>query len=427
MEECKRISLLPGVTLNYVASDQFKTDYLSISLLRPLKREEAGLNSLLPEVLLQGCAQYPDMQSVAHRLDDLYGAGAGTMSRRWGEVQLVGLYGDCVSDRWTGGTPVLEPVIDMLGQLLLHPALENGAFCRDYVEAEKLNLIRAIQAQINNKRAYASRRMQEIMFADEAYGINKAGTEETVSAITPESLFAHYQYILAHSDLQLFYLGSASEERVTRAFRAALEGLPRGETDPVGTVVVRRAETVRQATETMDVAQGQLVMGLRTDCVGGEPGSAALLLCNAVLGGTVSSKLFLKVREEMSLCYSVGSGLDRTKGVMTISAGIAFENEEKARAAILQQLEDCKNGAITAEELENARSYLISTLKMCQDSPARQEELAISKAVGGAGTPYTVQIEQLREVTAEEVSAAARKLTLDTVYFLKGGDTDGAA
>ena len=47
--------------------------------------------------------------------------------------------------------------------------------------------------------------------------------------------------------------------------------------------------------------------------------------------------------------------------------------------------------------------------------------------MGGAGTPYTVQIEQLREVTAEEVSAAARKLTLDTVYFLKGGDTDGAA
>ena len=422
----RRSFIMPDVALTYIPTDKFKTGYLSLSLLRPLDRREAALNSLLPEVLLQGSARWPDMQAISDRLDEFYGAGLESMNRRRGEVHLIGLFSDCVDDRYTP-EGVLEPVIETMGELLLNPALEGGVFREDYVRIEQQNLIRAIQAQINDKRSYASRRLLELMFRGEAYGIDRRGTEEDVNVITPEGLYSHYQNILAASRVELFYMGGAEEERVADCFRRALEPLPRTAVDPVGTVVLRRAGEPREITETAEVTQGKLVMGLRTDCIGTEPDYPGLLLLNGVLGGTVSSKLFQNVREAMSLCYYAGSGIDKAKGIMTISAGIAFENYEIAKQAILQQLEDCRRGAITGEELESARSYIRSTLQIAKDSPSRQEELSIGQALGIGSADLDAQIAALDAVTADQVQAAANKLTLDTIYFMKGEEPDAAS
>ena len=421
----RRSFILPDVALTYIPTDKFKTGYLSLSLLRPLCRQEAACNSLLPEVLLQGSRLHPDMQAISDHLDELYGAGLESMNRRRGEVHLIGLFADCVDDRYTP-EGVLEPVIHTMAELLLDPALEDGAFREDYVRIEQQNLIRAIQAQINDKRSYASRRLLELMFPDEAYGIDRRGTEEAVAAITPRSLYEHYRRILASSRVELFYLGGAEEDRVADCFRAALQDLPRSQADPVGTVVRRRAEQFHEFVETADVTQGKLVMGLRTDCVGTDPEYPALMLLNGVLGGTVSSKLFQNVREAMSLCYYASSGIDKAKGIMTISAGIAFEDYEIAKQAILQQLEDCRQGKITEEELTGARSYLRSTLQIAKDSPSRQEELSVGQALGIGTADLDQQIAALDRVTVSQVQAAANRLTLDTIYFMKGESADAA-
>ena len=167
-------------------------------------------------------------------------------------------------------------------------------------------------------------------------------------------------------------------------------------------------------------------MGLRTDCVGTDPEYPALMLLNGVLGGTVSSKLFQNVREAMSLCYYASSGIDKAKGIMTISAGIAFEDYEIAKQAILQQLEDCRQGKITEEELTGARSYLRSTLQIAKDSPSRQEELSVGQALGIGTADLDQQIAALDRVTVSQVQAAANRLTLDTIYFMKGESADAA-
>ena len=425
MQVSRRSLILPDVALTYIPTQKFKTGYLSLSLLRPLDKQEAALNSLLPEVLLQGSARLPDMQAISDHLDELYGAGLESMNRRRGEVHLIGLFADCVDDRYTPeGT--LEPVIETMAELLLDPALENGAFREDYVQMEQQNLIRAIQAQINDKRSYASRRLLELMFPNEAYGIDRRGTEEAVAAITPRSLYEHYRRILAGSRVELFYLGGAEEDRVADCFRNALKDLPRTRTDQVGTQVVRRAGETREFVETADVTQGKLVMGLRTDCTGDQPDYPALMLLNGVLGGTVSSKLFRNVREAMSLCYYASSGIDKAKGIMTISAGIAFEDYEVAKQAILQQLEDCRQGNITSDELTGARSYLRSTLQIAKDSPSRQEELSIGQALGIGSGDVDGQIQALDAVTLDQVRAAANRLSLDTIYFMKGENADAA-
>lgn len=144
----KRIELLPGVFLTCVRSEKFKTGCLSVSLLRPLRREEASANALLSTVLLRGCRDYPNIRSISAFLDRLYGASIGTLVRKKGEVQTTGFYADFLEDRLAlDGEPVLEPMAGFLCALLLDPVLEDGVFAARYVEGEKRNLIHAIESR----------------------------------------------------------------------------------------------------------------------------------------------------------------------------------------------------------------------------------------------------------------------------------------
>jgi predicted Zn-dependent peptidase len=74
--------------------------------------------------------------------------------------------------------------VAFLGELLLCPLLEDGIFCRDYVESEKVNLISAIESRLNNKQAYANDRMLESLCRQDSYGVPRLGTPEAVEAIT---------------------------------------------------------------------------------------------------------------------------------------------------------------------------------------------------------------------------------------------------
>jgi len=199
-----------------------------------------------------------------------------------------------------------------------------------------------------------------------------------------------------------------------------LEGLPRGSFDRYGTELCYKTEPLKECSEVMDVTQGKLVMGLRTPDIANSDNYPALVMCNAVFGGAVTSKLFMNVREEMSLCYYVSSGLEKFKGVMIVSAGVDCDQYEIARDAILKELDACRNGDITDEEIDAALRALVSSLQAAEDSPGRMDDHYLGQRLLGLDTAPAELIPRLQAVTREEIAAAAKRLWLDTIYFVKG-------
>ena len=169
------------------------------------------------------------------------------------------------------------------------------------------------------------------------------------------------------------------------------------------------------------MTQGKLSMGLRTGGITvGHPEFPALLLCNAVFGGTTTSKLFLNVRERLSLCYYASSRLERHKGVMLVTSGVEFDKMDQASDEILAQLDNCRRGSIEAWELEAARRSVVSALHTTLDAQARLEDYWLGQAVSGLSQSPEELAAQVEAVTMEQVVAAANALELDTVYYLKG-------
>ena len=422
--EGKRTQLFPGVWLRTVHTNKFKSAYLSLTLLAPLEEESASLNALLPRVLRRGTQTHPDMESMSAALDELYGGAIEPVVRKKGETQCVGFLASFLDDAYAlDGEDILSGAAALLGELLLRPLTRDGVFDPDYVEGEKTNLIDELRGQINDKRIYATRRLTQIMCRGEGFGVDKLGDEGRAAAITPESLWEQYQKLLRQVQIEVYYCGSAAPERVEQIMRRALAALPvNGEREePACEVRIHAEPEPRVVEEAMDVSQGKLAMGWRT---GGitvwEEDCPALAVCSAVFGGTSMSKLFMNVRERLSLCYYASSALEKQKGLMIVSSGIEFKNYETAKSEILTQLEDVKAGKIGDDELEGARRILINNHLSMEDDQARLEEFWLGQAVAGTERTPKELAARLETVTREQVAAAARKLELDTVYFLKG-------
>ena len=416
----QKISLLPGVTLRCYPDSRFKQEGLSLQFVRPMCKEEASLNALLPAVLLRGCETAPDLRAITLRLDDLYGAAVGAQLRRVGDYQATGLSCSFMREEYAlPGEQLRAPMFAFLEELLFRPVLVDGAFSPEYVESEKRNLTAAIAAQRNDKRAYANAQMVKKMCKGDSFGVPRLGEKEDVEAITPQSLYAHYQKILRESPINLFYVGAADPSKLADLLRPIFAKLDRNPITLPAQTAFCDCGGCRE-TEVMDVAQGKLCMGFTTPITLRDEDFVPMQLFNTVFGSGMVSKLFMKIREEMSLCYDIHSSYHGSKGIVTVSAGIDRNMDAKVEEEVLRQLKACQEGDITETELKAAKEALCNQLRSTHDSPGAIEGYYAVSALSGMQLTPAEYMQAVEKATVEDIAKAAKTMQLHTVYFLRG-------
>ncbi|MBD5099294.1 MAG: insulinase family protein [Clostridiales bacterium] len=416
--------LADGVELAVNQTDKFKTGLLGVTLTIPLSADTATAGALIPEVLGRGSSRYPDMEKLSAAADALYGASLGPAVRQRGESQCVSFLCSFIDDRYAlDGSAVLEPAAKLMGEVLLDPVLQDGVFRRDYVESEGANLADRIQARVNDKRSWAVFRLIQEMCAGEAYAVDKLGNADQAKVMKPEVLWAAYRSLLSGAKVNFYYGGGAQPERVEDAVRHAFAPLLTGRDAPVCCQVIAEPRgPVRTVTDEMDVTQGKLAMGFRTGGITVESEDyPVLLVCNTLFGAGANSRLFLNVREKMSLCYYASSALDKLKGLMVVSSGVEFAQFDRAQEAILEQLDEVSRGRFSGEELNAAIRTVSSDLRGRQDSQGQMEDDRLTGLLFhcAAGERETLA-QAVEKVTADQVTAVAQRLKLDTIYRLTG-------
>lgn len=422
MQQIISKNLAGGMHLTIVPSNKFKTSVMSVCLVLPLGGKAASAHAALPRVLRRGTAQYPDMQTLGAVLDELYGARVEPFVRKRGECLTIGLNADVVDEKYvTGGSGLTARTTELLVSFLKTPYLYEGKFSADYTAGERENLADRIESLKNDPRSYAVRRLHEEMCRGEGFGLSEFGTLAGARALTPDSLFGAYERALAGACIELFYCGSMPPEQVEQAFVSALGR--RAEADftiPRTEVLAKPKAEPRTVVEEMNVQQGKLSLGFRTGVTGDHALYPAMMLFNNAFGGSTSSRLFLNVREKLSLCYYASSTIDKQKGILSVASGIENENFEVAREEILKQLADMQAGNVRQEEVESARRTVQSALRAMQDSPMSLLDFWVGQSIAGFAWGLDDLMGRLASVTREQVIEAAKCVQLDTIYFLKG-------
>ena len=412
--------ILPGITLRCCRDTRFKQGCMSFQFVRLMDRSEAHLNALLPSVMLRATLPHPDLRSISQHLDSLYGVTLGALVRRVGDYQTVGFYLSFMDDRFAlPGESVLDGVLAFLEEVLTQSPLKDGGFLEDLLEGEKKNLIATIESELNNKAAYAQGKLLKAMCREDPFGLPRLGEKEDVAKIGAKELYRHYLRVRRESPLEIFYVGSADMDTLCGLIGPVVEKWERSYVNLPGQTPFTAVEG-QHLTEAMEVAQGKLSMGFVTPILRNSPDFAALHLFNTIFGAGMTSKLFQNVREKLSLCYSIGSAIYVTKGILTVNAGIDFEKEQQTRQEILHQLALCKQGHITGEELRSAKEAIFSGLRATMDSPGAIEGYHSTSVLNGTPMTREEYMAAVEKLTAADVAAAANTVTYHSSYFLKG-------
>jgi len=424
MQTISGIEIMPGVNLTCVRTEKFKTGCLSVSFLTPLEKKTAPYAAVIMRVLRRGSAMHPDMESISAALDGLYGARIEPLVRKKGECQAVGFYADFIDDSFVGGgEELLEKTAALMGELILSPATRGGRLIPEYVESERENLLDEIRAAVNDRTQYAVTRLLQQMCRTEAYGVPRLGTEEHAKKISTATLTKYYRQLISSSPVEVFYCGALSPERVERAVRSALSALPRIVVERIPETFVKaapKAEKPKLFDETLDVSQGKLAVGFRLGAEVRESDYPALTVLNAVYGGSVTSKLFMNVREKLSLCYFASSMMQKQKGVMLVVSGIETSKYDEALGEIMAQLDAVKRGEISDEELDAAKSYVVSSISSATDSQYSLDDMYLDRAVFSLDTSPEENAALCSCVTKQQVIEAAQKIKADSICFLHG-------
>ncbi|MCI1964756.1 MAG: insulinase family protein [Oscillospiraceae bacterium] len=410
-----------GVNFSSIRDERFKTIRMSVHFLWPLTKETVSANSILPFLLSRASRKYPDFTKLNAHLAELYGATLSVHVQKLGDVQVLSISASGIADRYTlKGEPVSAQLAKLLCSIIFDPPLENGCFSLEGFNQEKRQMLEMLDSEFNDKRLYAKLKCEQLMCAKEPYGLSRCGSRQQIKDLQLDALTPAWENLIHRAPVEIMVLGDCDPEPIYHDFYAAFHNLAR--TNPVlcPNTVIPSVQKMAETTEKMDVVQSKLVMGFRTACAEPSVEVPAMKLFNAIYGGTTSCKLFLNVREKLSLCYYCSSMFNPMKGIMLVQSGVETKNVDRAKQEILHQLEEVQNGSFDDNDLATAKLSLCNSYRTLSDSLDGLEAWYLSQTFRPAVKKPEEEAELVRNVTHEQVVEAARKVTLDTVYRLEG-------
>ena len=415
-----KTQLWDSVSLTSIMTDKFKTGMISFSLRLPISRESSAYNMLLSGVLRRGSEEFPSAALLNRRLDELYASSIEIKNAKCGKNQLFIISAEMLDNSFVSdGTDILDGVAHVISQVLLHPLTENGYFRSETVEKEKNTVCDAIKAEINNPRAYAALKCAELMQHGDDDFPTVDSLLETVENADEIKLYDHYKKMISSSALEIFYVGTQNKDQVSAIIKKHFASFG-GNPSPIHPIVAEKFTSLKESTEPFEVSQGKLCLGFRIGVTANDKKYFAASMFNEIFGGSPASKLFMNVRERLSLCYYCASAFDPYRGNITVSSGINVGDFERAKSEILRQLDAIKRGEISEDEFCAAKKSILHWYRQIYDYPFEMFAFYNTRSMLGISASPEEYMKAFSEVTIEDVIEVAKGVQLDTVFFLKG-------
>jgi len=415
-----------GYDIHIIPSNKYKTNTIVVKFKAPLKRETITKRAMLPYVLQQATENYPSAREFRTALDELYGAVLKVDASKKGEHHVMTFRMEVANDEFlTDDHDLVRKGLQLMQEVIFNPKQEGEALDKNIVEREKQTLTQKIKSLKDDKMSYANSRLLEEMCSDEPYRYRVHGYEEDLEDITDESLFSYYQEMLAQDKMDIYVQGRFDEGHIQEVIHEEIKRDSDQEITSNETTSKEAPEKPNEVIDKENVQQGKLHLGYRTDIRYGDKDYPALQVFNGLFGGFPSSKLFMNVREKHSLAYYAASRFESHKGLLLVFSGIDPSDYTQARDIIEKQMEAMKEGDFSEEEVQETKDLVVNQFLETLDNQQGVIEVLYHQVISGSNRTPDELIEEVKKVSKEDVLRVAKKVQLDTVYFLtkqEGGD-----
>ncbi|MBI5766014.1 insulinase family protein [Candidatus Falkowbacteria bacterium] len=354
--------------------------------------KNSGSSHFIEHMMFKGTKKRPNTLAISKELD-----GVGAEFNAFTGKDYTGYYIKADSRH-------LGLAVDVLSDMLL-----NSKFDRQEVEREKGVIIEEINMYEDNPLMYVDDLLEQLMFKNEPLGRSIAGTRETVRNLDNEKLITYRDKFYRGTNIVIGLVGNFKQNNVREIERSFKFKKSEGKNKfkPVALNQIKPQIKLKyKETEQTQIALGFFAYPYN------DPRLYALQILSVILGGNMSSRLFLKIRERNGLAYFIRSGLSiyEDTGGLIIQSGLDKTRLDKALSLILAELKKIKNG-VNLAELKRAQEYLAGKIILDLEDTSHlcqwygQQELLTDKIL----TPEE-KINKIMAVTGNEVEKAAQEV-----------------
>ncbi len=370
--------------------------------------EQLGISHVLEHMLFKGTEKYPTPKEVASAVDEMGAEFNAFTSKEYTAYYI------------RSASQYLNKSLEVLGEMIVRPRLEAEA-----LEREKGVIIEEINMYEDQPRERAEEEFENLMFEGSNLGRLIIGSRETVRGATAKSLRKYKESWYRGENVMVIVAGKVSPSLATNSHQTAdgmtsqvygslpdlssFEELPEGRVKKFVDEVrygERREKVIEKGTE-------------QTHFVVGVPGLAfndkrryAEAVLKVILGGNMSSRLFVEVREKRGLAYYVGAIGEHffDGGYLGARAGVRKDKYEEALKVVKEQMMRMKT-EVSEEEVEKAKSYLAGKVVLGLENPGGVVRWFGKELILGDKAEQPEEfLQKIKKVGVEEVMGLAREL-----------------
>lgn len=405
-------------TLHLINSDRFKLMNVVIFLTKKYNEKDVPYGVLLTKNLVYSTKNYNTKNKIAIKGEELYGSRITSSFTSTGDSLSFSFALDFLNPKYTKDE-YLSKSIEFLCEVLFNPNVTKDGFDEQYFNIIKNDVIAAINSTKDNPAKYASIEYGKIMYkgTPSAKGVNP--TVEEIEKVTPLKLYEFYKKLFdGEYKIDIAVHGEYNDE-IIGIIKNKFNKI-KSSKDKIDLKIKQKYNTkLITKTDTLPFKQSRLLIGYRIKEPTYHEMNHVLKIYNTMLGTMNDSLLFNIVREQNSLCYSIGSYYSKYNNALTIYAGINKDNADKSIELIKKCVEMMSNKNIIEKLYDYALKTINTYLNNYYDDVTSQINKYYIKEFEETEDIETLR-EKLNNVTVDEIVELNKKINIQTIYLLKG-------
>ena len=355
----------------------------------------AGLSNFVQRVMVRGTTGRSARQ-IVEAAEDLGGSLEASA-----DVEHAEIRGGALAEH-------ARTLLELIADVALAPA-----FAEDEVERERRLIVNQIQTRAETPFAIALDALTAQLYGSHPLALPVLGRKASIERLGREDLVGHHRRVYRMANMVLAVSGGVKPESVRRHVERLFALTPAGEMDEP----VRSAPTPTRERRVLDrqAQQAQVLIGFLGPGIG-EPDYAPGKIMSAVLGGGVAVRLFVKLREERGLAYSLGmvNPARRDPASFVAYLSTSDDNVERAESGLRQEIERFRTDGPSEAEVARAKAYVLGNLAMDRRTNARHAWYLAFFELAGFGWDYPERYARaLEAVSVADVTRVARRYLAD--------------
>jgi len=305
------------------------------------KDKEAGLSHFIEHMFFKGTEKRPTALSISEELDSVGGEYNAYTSK-----DSTGYYVKVDARH-------LELALDVVSDMYLHSKIDAVE-----IEKEKGTIIQELNMYEDTPVRNAGDVFEELIYSGNSLGREIIGDKKTIQDFQRKDFLNYITRFYTAGDTVICVAGKFNEKKIKTQIQKYFSKMSKGK-KPSFEVFKEKQKNPELKIKFKKTDQTHLVLGVRSYDENHRD-RFALSLLSVILGGNMSSRLFIEVREKRGLAYYVRSGVEAFKdcGYFSTSAGVEHKNIEKAIEIILEEYKKISENLVSERELQKAKDFI---------------------------------------------------------------------